>query len=278
MQVCSLQGVGRMNEDALIVNNKDRVYGVADGATSLTDSLYESGQTGGYIASRVLASRLQDVADGTALEEAIIQANDALRQRMQDAGIDIADKRQLWSAAFAVFRVRETYVEYVQAGDCMLFAKYADGSYRRVTRDQVAHVDRITLEKRREAIAKGLTEPGEIRSYLYPTLCDNRKKTNTREGYAVLNGEEEFSRFLEAGRLSRACLVRLYAVTDGLFHTLDGVNPDEAWIRMLERIDKEGLEAYAHDLVRLEQADPECLVFPRLKVSDDKTGIVLDLE
>lgn len=267
-----------MNEDALIINVKDKIYGVADGATSLTDRLYESGQTGGYLAAHLLASMLQEAASGASLEEVIIQANDALRQRMQDAGIDIADKRQLWSAAFVIFRVRDTYVEFVQAGDCMLFAKYADGSYRRVTRDQVAHLDRITLEKRREAAALGIAEPDEIRNYLYPVLCESRKKMNTLEGYAVLNGEVDFRLYLETGRLSRACLTRLYAVTDGLFHTLEGVNPDDVWMRMLMEIDHEGLAAYAENLVRAEQADADCTRVPRLKVSDDKMGLVLDLE
>jgi hypothetical protein len=266
-----------MNEDALIINDKDKVYGVADGATSLTGNLYGSGLTGGYIAAQILASRLQDGLSGATLEEAVIQANDALRQRMIDEGIDIADKRQLWSAAFAVFQVRDTYVEFVQAGDCMLFAKYADGSYRRVTHDQVAHVDRITLAKRREAIELGITEPAELRNYLYPTLSENRQKANTREGYAVLNGEVDFRLFLETGRFSRACLTRLYAVTDGMFHSLDGVNPDEAWTRMLMEIDRVGLEAYAENLVRAEQADADCTKVPRLKISDDKTGIVLDV-
>ncbi|MCZ8511594.1 protein phosphatase 2C domain-containing protein [Paenibacillus filicis] len=266
-----------MNEDALIVNSKDNVYGVADGATSLTDYRNASGHTGGYIAAHILASTFQQVPLAARLEEVVTQANDTLRKSMLEAGVDIADKRQLWSAAFVLFRVNDTYIDFVQAGDCMLFAKYMDGTYRRVTHDQVAHADRITLQKRREAIVQGITDPAKIREYVYPTLCENRRKANTCEGYAVLNGEPGLSRYLEAGRLSRARLTRLYAITDGLFHCLADVNPDETWTKMLADIDSQSLDTYVANLVRMEQGDPDCSKYPRLKISDDKTGIVLDL-
>ncbi len=92
-----------------------------------------------------------------------------------------------------------------------------------------------------------------------------------------MNGEINLDLYMEAGRLSRACLTRLYAVTDGLFHCLEGASPQETWTRMLAEIDNQGLAAYAEGLVRLEQEDPDCSKYPRLKVSDDKTGVVLDL-
>jgi hypothetical protein len=70
---------------------------------------------------------------------------------------------------------------------------------------------------------------------------------------------------------------RLYAVTDGLFHNLEAEDPGAVWMQMLQNIDSQGLEAYAADLVRMEQEDADCSRYPRLKAADDKTGIVLDL-
>ena len=266
-----------MNEDTLVVNEKDGVYGVVDGATSLSDYRDDCGRTGGYIAAHLLASHLQNVPEDTSLTDVVMRANKELRQKMAEAGVDVADKTQLWSAAFAVFRVGDTYVEYVQAGDCMLFAKYRDGTYRQITIDQVAHADRLALQKRREAIARGIREPEKIREYVYPTIRENRTKANTPEGYAVMNGEIDLRDHLEAGRISRARLSRLYAVTDGLFHCLEGEEPCVVWSRMLSDIDRYGLEAYAANLLRMERDDPDCTKMPRLKISDDKTGIVLDL-
>ncbi|BFH14475.1 protein phosphatase 2C domain-containing protein [Paenibacillus melissococcoides] len=142
MQTCHLQGSGIWNEDALVVNERNQVYGVVDGATSLGGYRDKSSNTGGYIAAQLLAAHAIEAADGMPLEQLVMQANAALGDRMREAGIDMADKAQRWSAAFALFRVREDWIEYVQAGDCMLFAKYKDGTYRRLTHDQVARFDR----------------------------------------------------------------------------------------------------------------------------------------
>jgi hypothetical protein len=277
MQTCSIQGNGRLNEDARIVNEADRVYGVVDGATSLTDYRDAQGRTGGYIAAHLLASRMGGFSADQSLREIAVEANTALRESMLGAGVDVTDVKQPWSAAFVVFRIRDTFIEYVQAGDCMLFARYADGTYRQLTYDQIASADRILLQKRREAAGRGITDPAEARAYTLPTLCANRAKANTLDGYSVLNGDVRFGDYVESGRFSRARVERLYAVTDGLFHSLEAEDPGAVWTQMLQGIDSRGLEAYAADLVRMEEEDTDCSRYPRLKVADDKTGLVLDL-
>ncbi|MFD3274529.1 protein phosphatase 2C domain-containing protein [Paenibacillus dendritiformis] len=274
MQTCHLQGSGIWNEDALVVNERNQVYGVVDGATSLGGYRDESGYTGGYIAAQLLAAHALEAADGMPLEQMVMQANAALWDRMKEAGIDTADKAQLWSAAFALFRVREDWIEYVQAGDCMLFARYEDGTYRRLTHDQVAPFDRPLLHKRQEALELGIREPAEILRYLLPFQRENRFRANTPGGYAVLNGDPALERGMETGRISRSGLTAIYAVTDGLFHGMEAENQDDVWTQMLEAIDRQGLEAYAKRLIEREQADSDCSVCPRLKISDDKTGIV----
>ncbi|WCR28833.1 protein phosphatase 2C domain-containing protein [Paenibacillus thiaminolyticus] len=274
MQSCHLQGSGIWNEDALVLNERSQVYGVVDGATSLGGYRDESGYTGGYIAAQLLAAHAMEAADGMPLEQMVMQANAALREKMRKAGINTADKAQLWSAAFALFRVREDWIEYVQAGDCMLFAKYADGSYRRLTHDQVAPFDRALLHKRQEALELGIRESAEILRYLLPFQRENRFRANARGGYAVLNGDPELERGMEAGRISRSGLTAIYAVTDGFFHGVDAEKQEEVWTPMLEAIDRQGLEAYAKRLIEREEADSDCSANPRLKISDDKSGIV----
>ncbi|WP_197254970.1 protein phosphatase 2C domain-containing protein [Paenibacillus dendritiformis] len=272
MQSCHLQGSGIWNEDALVANERNQVYGVVDGATSLIGYRDEAGYTGGYLAAQLLAAHAMEAEDGMPLEQMVMQANAALRDRMSEAGIDMADKAQRWSAAFALFRVREDWIEYVQAGDCMLFAKYEDGTYRRLTHDQVARFDRALLRKRQEALDLGIREPAEILRYLLPFQRENRFRANTRGGYAVLNGDPELGRGMETGRISRSGLTAIYAVTDGFFHGMEA--EDQAWSHMLEAIDRQGLEAYAKRLIEREEADSDCAACPRLKISDDKTGIV----
>lgn len=85
MQSCHLQGSGIWNEDALVLNERSQVYGVVDGATSLGGYRDESGYTGGYIAAQLLAAHAMEAADGMPLEQMVMQANAALREKMRKA-------------------------------------------------------------------------------------------------------------------------------------------------------------------------------------------------
>ncbi|XOS93608.1 hypothetical protein ACLMAB_09195 [Brevibacillus laterosporus] len=46
---------------------------------------------------------------------------------------------------------------------------------------------------------------------------------------------------------------------------------------MVHKIMDMGLENYAQALTKVEESDPECVKYPRFKISDDKTGIILTL-
>ncbi len=277
MQACSIQGSGEWNEDVLVVNEKERIYGVIDGATSLTPYRNEDGRTGGYIAAHLLGSFLHDMQEYENLPEVVLKANAALYAKMTEAGVDVSRKDNVWSAAFAVFRIHDTYVEYAQAGDCMLFAKYEDGTVRALTRCQVAPFDAKTKARREEAVRLGYTEKEDIFQYILPTLRENRAKANTLSGYSVLNGDPALAGFLESGRISRACLTRLYAMTDGLFFPAASDERTLSWQEMIAKIDEWGLEAYANRIIELEESDPSLTKYSRVKMSDDKTAIVLDV-
>lgn len=280
IQFCSLQGVGEFNEDAWVINEQAHIYGVIDGATSISNPRRKDGKTGGYIAAQLLAEAGNFADPDKSLKQLVLDVNLALRQRMIAEGIDICHKEELWTAAFVLFKMGPTSVEYVQAGDCMLYAKYRGRELRSLSRDQVRPFDRITLLKRSEAISQGYTSSAEIMEYVKPYINANRRKTNTLEGYSVLNGELEFEHFLETGTVSRAGLTKLYAITDGLQYPIrdeQSLEDEPNTHLMLDIIDRVGLRMYASSLIAIEQQDPNCEKYVRHKVSDDKTGVVIDL-
>jgi hypothetical protein len=276
LQYCSIPGSSQNNEDALVINHKDQIYGVIDGATSVTPYRNSKGQTGGYLAANLLSSYLQDVPESRSLASVVLEANEALHIMMKDAGVDVSSKQNLWCSVFAVFRVHSHYIEYVQAGDCMLFAKYADGTLRPLSHCQVSHLDAISIKKREEARILGFTTNESIFEYVLPTIRGNRMKSNTLQGYSVMNGEPELAQFLEHGFFNRACLSRLYAMTDGLFYPKENIEEETDWKNTLTQIDNRGLQYYASDVLQIELTDLSCIRYPRHKISDDKTGIVID--
>jgi len=263
------KGDASLNEDALIINDALQVYGVADGATSLTPYRNQEGFTGGYIAGKLVASSFERMNQDQSLEQIVLEANNILQEQMVTEGVDINDASALWSAACVVIRIHPYSIEYIQAGDCMLLCQYKDGSVRVLTHPQVAHVDQKTLDRIAGLRCQGVVDPIAIRQHLMPFLHENRKKTNTLEGYGVVNGSPNFPNFLEKGTFNRANLKSLYMVSDGLFTGLT------SWSDFVASIDKQGLTGFAESIFKMEEADGELLQFPRVKRSDDKTGIVL---
>ncbi|QQZ61562.1 protein phosphatase 2C domain-containing protein [Paenibacillus sonchi] len=268
----SLQGDGEWNEDALVIHDAASVYGVVDGATSLSAYRNPEGQTGGYIAARLAAAYFMGMNPNRKLEQIAIEANQALRQQMVAEGVDTEEASNLWSAALVVVQIHEYSIDYVQAGDCMLLARYKDGTVRALTHSQLSHMDRKTLEQMAGLRAKGVSDPAELRSRLTPHLMGNRAAANTLAGYGVLNGDPRFAQFLEKGTFNRANLESLYMFSDGLY--TEGTN----WPDLTAALDSLGAETCARTLYAKEQEDRMLLEVPRLKISDDKTCVVLHLE
>lgn len=281
IQALTVQGSGEWNEDALILNREACLYGVADGATSLVPFRGPDGETGGRMASQLLKRYFEAVGPGEErnLERLTCEANRLLGEEMRVFGIDMEKNERLWTAGAALVRIGEYHVEYVQAGDCMITAVYADGSLRPLTRDHVAHIDHESKTIWKQAILEGVRSKEAIWERVKPRLGQNKAKMNLSHGYSVLSGRTEAERYLEYGKINRIQLTGLLLHTDGLYYPEEESGEDQGndRERMLKRITSLGLEAYTEWLAGIEEKDAECIRYPRFKTSDDKTGIWLRL-
>ncbi|NQX65195.1 protein phosphatase 2C domain-containing protein [Paenibacillus alba] len=277
----SIQGTAAWNEDAVVVNETHALYAVIDGATSLVPFRGPNQETGGRLASQLIKQFLESesLRGDEELAELLHQANEKLHNEMVASGIDITVKEQLWTASIALIRVTETHIEYVQSGDCMIYAKYADGSVRSVTRDHVAHIDYQSKLLWEQGIAAGIQTKEELWAQVKPRIAANKEKMNTLQGYSVMNGDPAAELFFESGKLNRIRLESLILVTDGLFFpvSLADQSNGQADEEMVNRITAKDLQSYADWLIALEKGDPECIRYPRFKISDDKSGIWLQL-
>jgi len=290
----TIKGSNEWNEDALVLNEPLKLYGVLDGSTSLQPYRGANGETGGYLASQVMkqyfeqltAEQIGDAADGSLLP-IVLEANRLLRAAMQEAGIDTSRKEALWTSALALIRITDRCIDYAQVGDCMIMAQYADGGVRVITRDQVAHMDKNSKKIREQAVREGAVTREELWERMKPSLLHNRTLMNTSEGYSVMSGEPEVADFVEYGRIIRTRLKSLLLVTDGLFIPAEsstdgspqvGGRHADAFAELMVRIGQSSLSDYAEALVRLEQEDKECRRYPRFKVSDDKTAILIHFD
>lgn len=276
----SVKGSNEWNEDALICNEKANIYGVVDGATSLVPYRSKDGETGGRRASQIVKKYFEriSISENTrSLEELMIGANDELGMEMEKEKIDISKNENVWTTGAAVIRIRAHQIEFVQAGDCMITALYSDGTYRVITRDQIAYFDNNTKKEWVKAVKDGLRTQKEIRNRVEPLIKEQKSKMNTIDGYSVLDGSIEANLFLESGKINRINLTGLIICSDGLFihDEIDSSVKYDPMDELVKKISLLGLEGFIHYLNAVEEKDPECLRFPRTKKSDDKTGIYL---
>lgn len=277
----TVQGVNEWNEDALIINETLRIYGVADGASSLVAHRSKNGETGGRMASQIVKQSLEAEKDeNTILELLVHKANEKIAQKMHGAKINIKQKDHRWTTGLAVIQIHDQQIEFVQSGDCMILAIYTDGSYRELTRDHVAQFDYIALSEWKAAVKNGATNQKDIRQQIDPIVRANKEKMNISGGYPVLDGSNEAKDFLETGKINRNHLAEIIICSDGFFphEAIDSKKPLDTMKELANQIPKVGVSQYAKQLIEQEEQDPNCLHYPRFKKSDDKTAIRIVFE
>ncbi|TYP72075.1 protein phosphatase 2C domain-containing protein [Paenibacillus methanolicus] len=272
------KGVGLRNEDAIISHPGARIFGVLDGVSSLVPYLNAEQETGGYIAANLVRNYFESVDRPGSLKDRLMEANDRLREQMVLAHIDMEKKEELWGTALAIVHIQDDGMEFIQTGDCMILAVYADGEVRPLTWRQVAHLEAPAFTQWEEGIAKGLKTQKRLHETVIDTIIQNRYRSNTDGGYGVLNGEMDAARYFEYGKINLTGLQHLILLTDGMFWPT-AIVPEHVsyWTFVAHRILNKGLQPYARELIELEEADPECIRHIRFKKSDDKTAVVIRL-
>ncbi|SFJ43222.1 Protein phosphatase 2C [Paenibacillus sp. UNC496MF] len=275
----TIQGVGAWNEDAVVREERLGLFGVLDGATSLAPYRGPGGETGGYLAARHAAEACRsDELAGASLHELLTFANARLRTAMAEAGISPDVPEALWSACAAIVRVGPTWIEYAQLGDCMIAVYYEDGTIRILTHDQLAHVDDRTKAVWLQGVQAGLRTKAELWDHTKGQIIAGRALANRRGGYGSLNGDPACADFVETGRISTSNVAALLLFTDGLYMPKPpGESDKDSAIEIAALVREKGLRPYMNWVAELEETDPDCTRFPRVKKSDDKTAVWISL-
>ncbi|WP_155323817.1 protein phosphatase 2C domain-containing protein [Desulfosarcina ovata] len=260
------QGSGRLNEDAYFLG--PRICGVFDGATALNGDRYENGKTGGYLAAQLACDVFR--TNNAPLLKLTDQANREIFQAMQDKGVDLARKEDLWSTSFAVVRVGTDSFEWVQSGDSLILAIDHDHSYRVLVPDH-AH-DTETLCMWRDMAARGTPRIFET---LKEQIIAVRRQMNVT--YGVLNGEPQALDFISRGRANLRGIKHILLFTDGLFIPKEDPTADHRFDILVQRYLDGGLDAVYQHVHKLQAADPLCHKYPRFKPHDDIAAVAISM-
>ncbi|MEW9109025.1 MAG: hypothetical protein AB2374_06730 [Cytobacillus gottheilii] len=288
------KGIGEVNEDAIVVNKGEDIFAVIDGATGL-------GGLSGAIAANIIKESLEQESNLSLLERVIdgnTKLHQAVEQQYKDISFEEIPKYKRSSCGISAIQIHRdpkgnpAFLEYVSAGDCMLFLQFSDASIRQVTYD---HLDRLDLAAISKIEAKWRklekTEPietlspekikqkqTEFRQEEEELLRSNRNKLNTYEGYGIIDGDEDAIEFLESGKIPLIAIKQILLLSDGLkVHDHRNYPSKNTWIQSAKKAFANGLETLEQEIIETETEDPACIYYPRLKQHDDKSGVLLTL-
>ncbi|EGB16165.1 hypothetical protein DND132_2962 [Pseudodesulfovibrio mercurii] len=260
------QGTGPLNEDFLVVDKN--LFGVFDGATSLSPARFGHGLTGGYLAATIAGSAFH--GSGLPLDELAERANRAILDGMVGHGVDLDDRANLWSTSAAVCRVEADRFEWVQIGDCLVMTLHEDGSHRVHCAEFNHDLETLTLW---QEVSCG--SDGPILDVLHDQIVKVRRGMNVT--YGVLNGEPAAMDFLNTGSLPLDGITDILLFTDGLFIPKRDPGERENFDLFADLFRAGGLKSVRDHVRSTEAGDAACTLYPRFKVHDDMAAISVAL-
>jgi hypothetical protein len=181
---------------------------------------------------------------------------------------------ELPSASLAVAQLVGGEIDLLMLGDCKLLLRGQDGRVEAFDQSSVAPFDARLVEALRAMRAGGETALSEITPWLTPLIRENRLLKNRPGGYGVLTADAACLAFAETARRSAAAATHLLLATDGFYRLVDTYHMLTAG-ELIQAALERGLAPLHAELRRLEESDPECLAFPRLKARDDATAMLI---
>jgi hypothetical protein len=181
---------------------------------------------------------------------------------------------ELPSASLAVAQLAGSDVDLLMLGDCKLLLRDRDGRVEAFDQSSVAPFDAKLVEALRALRGNGEIALNEITPRLTPLIRENRLWKNRPGGYGVLTADAACLAFAETARRSAAAATHLLLATDGFYRLVDTYHMLTAG-ELIQAALERGLAPLHAELRRLEESDPECLAFPRLKARDDATAMLI---
>ncbi len=265
------------NEDR--VGNSATHAWVIDGATDLvTEPLVGNASDADWLAEE--AQNLLCEIDGKAawapLPHLPQQLNERLAQKFRDAcRREPAHRWEHPSAAALIVRFGDRKLEWVSLGDCAMIAETPQGlkcigvgGPDAGDRFIVDDLTRFNAEKR-------MTSDQERKERMWPDLREKRgERLNAPGGYPVLSITPPPQDMVASGQIEIADAGHALLATDGLMRLVEifgRYTPQD----LLDAAITKGIEQLLNEVRELEMADAECLKHPRIKRSDDATGLLL---
>ena len=266
------------NEDRFSINPEDGIYGVFDGASGLT-SLNENaretlGLTGGAVASSILAVVMAKPSNQS-LRERILSANQRIGAAFEEFVTDSNEVTDRFCTTAGVVRVKEGQIEIVCIADTPVILIKSDGTFEMPVANFDQDVESLRLLDSL-VMGEGLSHDeamGDPR--MKAQLLKKRGEQN--QTYGVLNGQAEVEGHIRTASVSSEGVESILIFSDGLIPPAQpGEEPD--WQLVVDAYIRGGEAEVLSTIRGIEDADPDCIAYPRFKKHDDSAILGIRLQ
>jgi hypothetical protein len=204
---------------------------------------------------------------------------DELERRQSAAWRDArgADGRETPAASFALVRLIGADIEVLRLGDCLVLLEASDGAVTAMDHPVLAAIEAETRDALLALRAQGIADPKQAFAAMMPRLRAQRRRRNLPDGYGVLAAERSCIPMLHVDRLPAQSLRRILLASDGYYRLVDhyGAASDA---ELVHRTAELGADTMLQQLRAIEAGDPLAMRYPRLKIVDDATALLLAVD
>jgi hypothetical protein len=267
---------GSHNEDR--AGNAAELAWVIDGSTDIVDQpLTGANSDAEWLADEAHRS-LEDIAPSLSAELPTLP--DIINQRLAEKFSTSSRfaPREAWehpAAATLIARISDHSVEWISLGDCSLIVETPTGLATVGIGGPDAGDRRIAAEVARLQESHDIRTEQSRREQMTPMLREARaRRLNRPDGYAALSITPPPSHLIDAGTFSVTPGAHALLATDGLMRLID-IYARYDTASLMEAAKSLGLTELLREVRRIETDDGDCRLHPRIKKSDDATGLLL---
>lgn len=273
----------KINEDGygLWPLEAPRAAWVLDGVTGINDRplLPEPSDAAWFVGEvqAVLPALLSASPDMPAIDLIGTLARE-LDRRQSASWLDAggADGWETPAASFALARLVGEEIEIARLGDCLVLTEAVDGAVTIMAHPVLEQIEAETRRAILDLRAAGVIDPRQIRDRMIPMLRAQRRRRNCMDGYGVLAAEQSCVSMMHVDRMPARAVRSVLLASDGYYRLVDhyGAMDDAELVR---RTRGHGAGRLLELLRAIETADPLAANYPRLKISDDATALLIDV-
>lgn len=277
LDVFSQAGPGRVNEDR--AGSVETAAWVLDGTTGLSERRLLPGPSdAAWFVDTVDRSLRRHSEEDLEIGDLLLRVIREARREFQAAALrQGGEDLERPAASFTMARLRDGALELGNVGDCRILRRDRCGVVTAFGSSPVSDLDRRVVEELVRLRAEGVESYAEAWRLLVEVIRRNRTLANRDGGYWVLDLTERWLPQIQSRVLEWVPGEHLLLVSDGFYRLVDTLHrytDQELFDAALAR----GLDDLAGELRLTEREDPECASHPRIKVHDDATALLLQLE